>query len=94
MQRAIISGAKGTKVKVMNWQTQFNSGEVVYRDDSGMVICGNALDVLRGFPDNSISCCVTSPPYFHLRKYGCEFDWGGDKNCKHEWQSIKEKPQE
>jgi len=23
-----------------NWQTQFESGEVVYRDDSGMVICG------------------------------------------------------
>jgi len=69
MQRAIISGVKGTKVKVMNWQTQFNSGEVVYRDDSGMVICGNALDVLRGFPDNSISCVVTSPPYWGLRCY-------------------------
>lgn len=63
----------------MNWQTQFNSGEVVYRDDSGMVICGNALDVLKGFPDNSISCVVTSPPYWGLRDYGIDGQIGLEK---------------
>lgn len=31
---------------------------------------GSALDVLRGLPDASVSCCVTSPPYFGLRDYG------------------------
>jgi DNA modification methylase len=39
------------------------------------IICGNALDVLKTLPADSVSCVVTSPPYFHLRKYGCEFDW-------------------
>lgn len=23
-------------------------------------------------PDNSVDCCVTSPPYFCLRDYGCD----------------------
>jgi DNA modification methylase len=31
---------------------------------------GDALEVLRTMPDNSIDCCVTSPPYFGLRDYG------------------------
>lgn len=32
-------------------------------------ICGNALDVLREFPDNSIDCVITSPPYYMKRQY-------------------------
>lgn len=34
------------------------------------IIEGNCLDVLKTLPDNSIDCCVTSPPYFGLRDYG------------------------
>lgn len=34
--------------------------------------CGDALDLLRREPDESIDCIVTSPPYWHLRDYGCE----------------------
>lgn len=33
---------------------------------------GDALEVLRTFEDNSIDCCVTSPPYYALRDYGIE----------------------
>lgn len=33
---------------------------------------GDATEVLARFPDNSIDCCVTSPPYFGMRDYGCE----------------------
>lgn len=32
-------------------------------------ICGNALDVLKGFSDNSIDCVITSPPYYMKRQY-------------------------
>jgi site-specific DNA-methyltransferase (adenine-specific) len=32
---------------------------------------GDAIEVLRTLPDQSVHCCVTSPPYFHLRDYGC-----------------------
>lgn len=33
---------------------------------------GHALDVLRTMADNSVHCCVTSPPYWGLRAYGTE----------------------
>jgi DNA modification methylase len=31
---------------------------------------GNCLAVLASLPDQSVQCCVTSPPYFGLRDYG------------------------
>jgi len=34
------------------------------------IIVGDCLEVLRGMPDESVHCCVTSPPYFGLRDYG------------------------
>jgi DNA modification methylase len=34
------------------------------------IITGDALDQLRLLPDESVHCCVTSPPYFGLRDYG------------------------
>lgn len=30
---------------------------------------GDCLDVLRGLRENTVNCCVTSPPYFGLRSY-------------------------
>lgn len=34
------------------------------------IIQGDALTVLKTLPDQSVHCCVTSPPYFGLRDYG------------------------
>lgn len=31
---------------------------------------GDWIDVLRTMPDESVQCCVTSPPYWGLRDYG------------------------
>ena len=36
------------------------------------IITGDSRDVLRTLPDNSVNCCVTSPPYFGLRDYGVD----------------------
>lgn len=33
---------------------------------------GDSLEVLKTFEDNSIDCCVTSPPYYALRDYGAD----------------------
>ena len=33
---------------------------------------GDALQVLKNIPDESINMCVTSPPYYALRDYGVE----------------------
>jgi len=35
------------------------------------LIPGDALDRLRLLPGDSVHCCVTSPPYYRLRDYGC-----------------------
>lgn len=41
-----------------------------YIDRPGLrVYHGDALTVLRQLPDASVHCCVTSPPYYGLRRY-------------------------
>ena len=47
-----------------------------YSDDSVTLYLGDALEVLRELPDRSVDCCVTSPPYFGLRDYGVEGQYG------------------
>lgn len=37
---------------------------------------GDALSILRTMSDESINCCVTSPPYWRLRDYGVEGQLG------------------
>ena len=36
------------------------------------ILNGDCRDVLKTLPDESVNCCVTSPPYFGLRDYGVE----------------------
>jgi len=40
------------------------------------ILCGDALEVLRTIPDESVHCCVTSPPYWGLRDYGVDGQLG------------------
>jgi DNA modification methylase len=50
------------------------------------VVQGDCLDVMRGMPDGVVQCCVTSPPYWGLRKYDVqETVWGGRRDCAHEY---------
>jgi DNA modification methylase len=37
---------------------------------SHQILTGDCLELLRQMPDESVQCCVTSPPYFGLRDYG------------------------
>lgn len=48
------------------------------------VYLGDALESIKQFPDESIDCVVTSPPYYGLRDYGTGTWEGGDPNCDHE----------
>ena len=36
------------------------------------ILCGDCLAVLKTLPDESVHCCVTSPPYYGLRDYGMD----------------------
>jgi DNA modification methylase len=46
------------------------------------IIEGNCLTVLKTLPDNSVDCCITSPPYWGLRDYGHEEQLGSEKHFK------------
>ena len=37
-----------------------------------MLIIGDCLEKLKELPDQSVNCCVTSPPYWGLRDYGVQ----------------------
>lgn len=57
------------------------------------ILVGNALDVLRTLPSESVDCCVTSPPYWGLRAYKTEpMIWGGDSDCEHVWGDMLDNP--
>ena len=51
--------------------------------DINTIINGDCLEVLKSIPENSIDCCVTSPPYYALRDYGTGHWEGGDPQCPH-----------
>ena len=51
--------------------------------DKNVILNGECLEVLKTLPDNSINCCITSPPYYGLRDYGTGSWVGGDPNCDH-----------
>jgi len=36
------------------------------------ILQGDCIEMMRTLTDNSVNCCVTSPPYFGLRDYGCD----------------------
>ena len=48
-----------------------------------MILIGDVRERLKELPDQSVNCCVTSPPYFGLRDYGTASWEGGDSSCDH-----------
>ena len=36
------------------------------------ILVGDAIERLKELPDESVNCCVTSPPYWGLRNYGVD----------------------
>lgn len=50
------------------------------------ILQGNCLNVLNGMPDESVHCCVTSPPYWGLRDYGHKDQIGQEKTP---WEYVE-----
>lgn len=40
------------------------------------ILQGNCIERLMEMPEGSVHCCVTSPPYWGLRDYGCDGQLG------------------
>lgn len=47
---------------------------------NGQILIGDALEQLKLLPDESVNCCVTSPPYWGLRDYGVAGQLGLEKS--------------
>jgi DNA modification methylase len=43
------------------------------------IYTGDAYKILTAFPDESINCCITSPPYYGLRDYGVSGQLGHEE---------------
>ena len=54
------------------------------------IYCGDALEVLKTFPDDSVHRCVTSPPYFGLRDYEAEGQLGLEGSPHQYIHALKE----
>ena len=56
-----------------------------YQAENASLYIGHVLDVLAALPAESVSCVVTSPPYWSLRKYDApDVRWpGNDPDCPH-----------
>lgn len=48
-----------------------------------IILHGNCIEMLKTIPDESVDCCITSPPYYGLRDYGTGTWVGGNPNCPH-----------
>jgi site-specific DNA-methyltransferase (adenine-specific) len=46
------------------------------------IVCGDAAEQLRKFPDECIDFCMTSPPYWGLRDYGIKGQFGLEQNFR------------
>jgi site-specific DNA-methyltransferase (cytosine-N4-specific) len=65
---------------------------IPYLQDSDLTLyCGDALEVLRELPDESVDCVVTSPPYWGLRDYGTGEWEGGEPECDHLGEPFRTK---
>jgi|SRR3990167_274244 len=52
--------------------------------------CGDCLEVLRTLPDESVNCCVTSPPYWGLRDYRVNGQFGLEKTPEEYTAKMRE----
>lgn len=43
------------------------------------ILLGDALERLRTLETESVNTCITSPPYYNLRDYGCAGQIGREK---------------
>jgi DNA modification methylase len=53
-----------------------------FLNDQLTVYVGDSLQTLKTFRDESVQCCVTSPPYWNLRDYGVAGQLGSESTPK------------
>lgn len=54
------------------------------------IICGDWITELKKLPDGIFHCCVTSPPYWGQRDYGCDGQLGLEKTPEEHIEKLVE----
>jgi DNA modification methylase len=63
--------------------------DIHYSDDQITLYHGDALEVARTLPTGSVDCIVTSPPYFHLRDFGVEGQYGQEATVAEYVETVR-----
>ncbi|CAN5552768.1 hypothetical protein BH10ACI1_BH10ACI1_28300 [soil metagenome] len=58
--------------------------KAIYKEKS-VLLCADSRTALSKFPENSISCIITSPPYGDLKNYGSDNQIGFGQNWENEY---------
>lgn len=57
--------------------------DFIYKEfNDGILYRGNCIEILQLLPDQSIQCCITSPPYWRLRDYGDNMQIGSEQTME------------
>ncbi len=67
----LASGSASTSGNALGWGTV-----PYYADEDVTLLLGDTRTVMESLPAGSVSCIVTSPPYYGLRDYGQEGQYG------------------
>jgi len=69
----------------MGWKDEFPQDGRYFETENGILYCGDCVDQLRQFSDESIDLVVTSPPYDMLRYYSAR----NEKELENVWNFDK-----
>jgi hypothetical protein len=64
-----------------SWQVEFESGEIVYRDEQGLVLCGDCLEILPQLPKATMI-------FAFLKHLGAVFGWCFYPASHIEWRYL------
>lgn len=64
--------------------------EAFLKENTNKIICADALETLKKFPDESINCSITSPPYYGLRDYHNEGQIGRETTVEEYLDRLKQ----
>jgi len=56
-------------MEVRNWKDIFPKENRYFETENGILYCGDCLEIMKKFPEESVDLVVTSPPYFVGKEY-------------------------
>lgn len=63
---------------------------IYYKNNELKIYNGDALDILKTLPGESVNCVVTSPPYWGLRDYGVDRQIGLEESMQEHIKKLVE----